>query len=98
MYGSLASIYDVGRASSDKINSAPKATMNALRLVCTGKPPPWGLTLEGDMNAISDVSTPTVSEAQTNYTVNAIAVICGLCVVVFVCLATSGLDMSVGFF
>jgi hypothetical protein len=50
------------------------------------------------MNAISEVSTPVVSQAQTNYIMNAIAVICGLGVLVFVCLATDGLDMSVGFF
>jgi hypothetical protein len=43
-------------------------------------------------------STRAVSEAQTNYIRNAIAVICGLGVLVFVCLATDGLDMSVGFF
>jgi hypothetical protein len=50
------------------------------------------------MNAISDVSTPAVSEAQTNYIRNAIAVICGLGVLVLMCMATDGLDMSVGFF
>ena len=38
-------------------------------------------------------------ETQTNvYTLNVIAIICGLGVAVFVYLATSGLDMSVGFF
>jgi hypothetical protein len=51
------------------------------------------------MNAISEVSTRAVPERQTNvHAVNVIAVICGLGVVVFVCLATYGLDMSVGFF
>ena len=54
--------------------------------------------MEGDMNAIAEVSTPAVSEAQTKYVRDAIAVICGLGVLVFVCLATDGLDMSVGFF
>ena len=55
--------------------------------------------MEGDMKAISEVSTPAVSETRTNvYVVNVIAIICGLGVVVFACLATSGLDMSVGFF
>jgi hypothetical protein len=60
--------------------------------------PPRGLTLEGGMNVISEVSTRTVSKTLTNYTLNAIAVICGLGVVVCVAAATSGLDMSVGFF
>jgi hypothetical protein len=51
------------------------------------------------MKAISEVSTPAVSETKTNvYALNVIAIICGLGVVVFVCLATSGLDLSVGFF
>lgn len=71
--------------------------MNSLKLVCTSTPP-RGLTLESDMNAISEVFTRAVSEAQANYILTAIAVICGLGVVVFLCLATDGLDMSVGFF
>jgi hypothetical protein len=53
------------------------------------------------MNAISEVSRRAVPERQANvYALNVIAIICGLgvVVVVFVCLATSGLDMSVGFF
>jgi hypothetical protein len=71
--------------------------MNSLKLVCPSAPR-GVLTLESDMNAISEVFTRAVSEAQANYILNAIAVICGLGVVVFVCLATDGLDMSVGFF
>jgi hypothetical protein len=51
------------------------------------------------MNAISEVSSPAVPERQAKVdALNVIAIICGLGVVVFVCLATSGLDMSVGFF
>jgi hypothetical protein len=50
------------------------------------------------MKAISEVSTPAVSEAQTNYIRNAIAVICGIGLLVLMCMATDGLDMSVGFF
>jgi hypothetical protein len=50
------------------------------------------------MNAIPEVTTRAVPETQINYSLNLIAMICGLGVVVFVCLATSGLDMSVGFF
>jgi ribose/xylose/arabinose/galactoside ABC-type transport system permease subunit len=51
------------------------------------------------MKAISEVSTRAVSETQTNVNVlNVIGIICGLGVVVLVCLATSGLDLSVGFF
>jgi ribose/xylose/arabinose/galactoside ABC-type transport system permease subunit len=51
------------------------------------------------MRAISEVSTRAVSETQTNINVlNVIGIICGLGVLVLVCLATSGLDLSVGFF
>ena len=50
------------------------------------------------MNAIAEVSTLAVSGVQASYIRNAIAVICGLCVLVFVCLATDGLDMSAGLF
>ena len=50
------------------------------------------------MNAISDVSAQAVPVTQTNYAVNAAAMICGLGILVLACMATSGLDMSVGFF
>jgi uncharacterized membrane protein HdeD (DUF308 family) len=51
------------------------------------------------MNSVAEVSTKAVPETQTSVTaVNVIAIICGLVVVVFVCMATSGLDMSAGFF
>jgi hypothetical protein len=52
--------------------------------------------LEGDVNAIAEIITP--AEVQANYILNVIAVSFGLGVVVFVCLATSGLDTSIGFF
>jgi hypothetical protein len=51
------------------------------------------------MKTMTELSTPAVSETRTNvYVLNVIAIICGLGVVVLACLATSGLDMSVGFF
>lgn len=51
------------------------------------------------MNVISEVSTRAVSETQTNVNVlNVIGIVCGLAVVVLACLATSGLDLSAGFF
>jgi tRNA threonylcarbamoyladenosine modification (KEOPS) complex Cgi121 subunit len=50
------------------------------------------------MSAILEVTTRAAPETQISYALNLIAMICGLGVVVFVCLATSGLDMSVGFF
>jgi hypothetical protein len=50
------------------------------------------------MNAIPEVLRQAVPETPTNYMMNVVAVICGLGIVVAVCVATSGLDMSVGFF
>ena len=50
------------------------------------------------MKEIPELSTPAIPEAQINFAVNVIAMTCGLGIVVWVCLATSGLDMSVGFF
>jgi hypothetical protein len=50
------------------------------------------------MHATPEVSTPAVPETQTNLVLNLIAMICGLGIVVFVCLATSDLDRSAGFF
>ena len=49
-----------------------------------------------EVNSTPEVLTPAVPETQT--ILNLLAVICGLGVVVFVCQATSGLDMSLGFF
>jgi hypothetical protein len=50
------------------------------------------------MNAIPEVLTRHVPETPTNYIMNVLAVICGLGLVVAVCVATNGLDMSAGFF
>jgi hypothetical protein len=85
-------------AFSGRINDARQFSINSLKLGCTGSPLLRGSTLEGDMTAIPEVSTSAVLETQINYAVNVIAMICGLGIVVSVCLATSGLDMSVGFF
>ena len=50
------------------------------------------------MNTIPEAITPAVPEAETNFATTVFAMICGLGILVFVCMATSGLDMSVGFF
>jgi hypothetical protein len=50
------------------------------------------------MNNVANNSAQVIPAAANNLIVNAVAVICGLGLVVFACLATSGLDMSVGFF
>jgi hypothetical protein len=81
-----------------RINDARQFCINSLKLVCTCNPLPRGSTLEGDMNAIPEVSTQVVPEKKINYVVNVIAMMCGLGIVVAACVATSGLDMSVGFF
>jgi hypothetical protein len=50
------------------------------------------------MHTTPEVSTRAVPEADNSFVLNLMAVICGLGLVVFLCMATAGLDMSVGFF
>lgn len=50
------------------------------------------------MHTIPEVSTRAVPEAETSFVVSLMAVICGLGLIVFLCMATAGLDMSAGFF
>jgi hypothetical protein len=51
------------------------------------------------MNSISNVSIRTIPGTQTGlHPLKAIAVICGLVLGACLCLATHGLDLSVGFF
>ena len=81
-----------------EINHAWQTSINSLKLVCAVRPLPWGSTLEDDMLVTPEVSAPAIAETQANFALNLIAMICGLGVVVLVCMATAGLDMSVGFF
>jgi hypothetical protein len=50
------------------------------------------------MYTTPEVSTRAVAEPETSFVLNLMAMICGLGLVVFLCMATSGLDMSAGFF
>jgi len=50
------------------------------------------------MNPISEVIAPAVSNSYTGYSKDLAAILCGLAVVLVAGMATSGLDMSVGFF
>jgi hypothetical protein len=50
------------------------------------------------MNTISEVIAPAVSKPYAGYIKDLAAILCGLGVVMAACMATSGLDMSVGFF
>ena len=50
------------------------------------------------MNPISEVIAPAVSKPYAGYIKDLAAILCGLGVVMAACMATSGLDMSVGFF
>ena len=50
------------------------------------------------MDTVTKISSEAVPTPATNLVVNVMAVICGLGLVVFACMATSGLDMSPGFF
>jgi hypothetical protein len=50
------------------------------------------------MDSVTKISDDVVPATDTNLLVNVMAVMCGLALVVFACMATSGLDMSPGFF
>ena len=50
------------------------------------------------MNTVTNISTEAVPSAAANIFMNALAVLCGLALVVLACMATNGLDMSPGFF
>jgi hypothetical protein len=50
------------------------------------------------MDSVAKISAEAVPSKAKNLIVNVMAVICGLALVVFACMATSGLDMSAGFF
>ena len=47
---------------------------------------------------ISSEAVSAVSAARNVLVINVLAVMCGLALVVFACMATNGLDMSAGFF
>jgi ABC-type antimicrobial peptide transport system permease subunit len=50
------------------------------------------------MDNVVKISAEAVPSVASNLIVNVMAVMCGLALVVFACMATSGLDMSAGFF
>jgi hypothetical protein len=50
------------------------------------------------MNTISEVIAPAVSKTYVRHIMDFAAILCGLGVVMAACVATAGLDMSVGFF
>ena len=50
------------------------------------------------MDNVTKISAEAAPSAVTDVFVNALAVACGLAVVVFACIMTSGLDLSSGFF
>ena len=50
------------------------------------------------MDGVTKISAESVASMANNAVVNVMAVICGLAVLVFACMATSDLDLSPGFF
>ena len=50
------------------------------------------------MDSVTKISNEAAPAAIDNLIINVMAVMCGLALVVFACMATSGLDMSPGFF
>jgi hypothetical protein len=50
------------------------------------------------MDSVTKMSAEVIATSTGNIMVTAIAMACGLALVVLTCVATSGLDMSAGFF
>jgi hypothetical protein len=50
------------------------------------------------MDSATRISAEPAPAAANNVVVNVLAVMCGLALVIFSCVATNGLDMSAGFF
>jgi len=50
------------------------------------------------MDSVTKISAEAVPAAGNSLFINTMAVVCGLALVVFACMATSGLDMRAGFF
>ena len=50
------------------------------------------------MDSVTRISDEAAPAAADKLFINMMAVMCGLALIVFVCMATSGLDMSPGFF
>jgi hypothetical protein len=50
------------------------------------------------MDTVAKISAEAVPAAANNLITNVVAVMCGMALVVFTCMATNGLDMSPGFF
>lgn len=50
------------------------------------------------MDSVTRMSAEVIATSTGNVMVTAMAIVCGLALVVFVCVATPGLDLSAGFF
>ena len=50
------------------------------------------------MDSVTKISAEAVPSTDTKLIINVMAIMCGLALVVLACMATSGLDMSPGFF
>jgi hypothetical protein len=54
---------------------------------------------EGEMHNSPDAPAPAVAQPEAyNFIVNLAAIVCGIGLVALICWATSGLDLSSGFF
>jgi hypothetical protein len=53
---------------------------------------------QGQNGSVTKISDEAVPAAANDVMITAMAVVCGLALVVFACMATSGFDMSAGFF
>jgi hypothetical protein len=80
-----------------RVNDVPQACINSSQLAFA--PEFHASFYQGaKMDSAAKISNDSVPATDTNLIINAVAIMCGLAVIVFACMATSGLDMSPGFF
>jgi hypothetical protein len=78
------------------VNDVPQACIKSSQLAFA---PVHASFYQGaKMDSATKISDEAVPAAADKLIVNVMAVMCGLALVVFACMATSGLDMSPGFF
>ena len=87
----------IGLLSFRGVNGVPQACIKSSQL---GSAPEFQAKFfQGfKMDNVAKISAEAVPAVANNLMVNVMAVICGLALVVFACMATADLDMSAGFF
>jgi hypothetical protein len=58
----------------------------------------YAIISEDEMHTLPEAPASAVPAVESNFIVSIAAILCGIGLVVFICMATSGLDMTPGFF